>query len=200
MSRQEIVVARLMALAPHETEAGLLANLTDLLGSPVSIETRTLFPNDGPSYRIPIQIRVGAAVTQEQATEALRRIEVSFTPLSGEVIVQELTKLWVSTAKRRSDADTVSVIATVYAEAMRAYPADIALSVMRKSRQFWPTLHELREEADKAVLGRNMLREHFERLASGRLVSHEKRRPDGPRKLSFDWRARAGLKPVELPT
>lgn len=195
-AKQAAISARMLEIGPEAVEANLLETLRGLLGSPVTVESRRLFPDNGPSVAIPTGIRTAAAVSPSIAQQALRSIDVAFVPAPDSVLSTELVRLRAVTAKRATDELSASVIAVAYLDGMRQYPADIAVAVMRKRRQWWPTLDELCSDADAMMHTRRLLRAEFEKIASGRVQQAVAAavRPAGARKLPFNWKERAGVK------
>lgn len=193
------IVNRLLSLTPEATDASLLAKLTDLCGSAISIETRNYFPDNGPTYSLPASVKATGTITPEQAKSCLRSIDASMTPAPQSILVEELVKLRAVTAKRTVDEASASVIAAAYAEALAAFPADIAVACLRKRRQWWPTLAELEADAKPMLASRKLLLVHFERIAAGKIMQEVASAPRGHRKVPFDWRKRAGV-PEPEPT
>lgn len=193
--RQAKLASRLMALSPEVVEVNLLAKMRDLLGSTVVIESRRLFPANGPSYSVPVAIKLPATASSSTAREALSAVEAAFVPAPASVIVEEIARLRAVTAKRPADDATAEMIAVGYAEGLRQYPADIAIAVLRKRRVWWPALAELQNEADMLVLPRKMLRTALEAAAAGKVTGsvRECLRPPGARKAPDNWRERAGM-------
>ena len=116
------------------------------------------------------------------------------TPAPDDILGRELTRLALTTAQRaKSDIDA-TLMAAAYIDHMRKYPADVALAVIRKVRQWWPTLFELQTEADKLVAERRMLLNLVVEKAPNRAETAIR---TGGRKLPFDWKERVGMKAAE---
>ena len=118
------------------------------------------------------------------------------TPATEEILAKELLRLRVVTASREKSNIDLELMAAAYIDDMRKYPADIAAKVIRKRRQWWPTLAELADDADKMLATRKLLHKHFSGTHCGpvqaamAVVSAER----GERKLPFDWKERAGMR------
>lgn len=118
------------------------------------------------------------------------------TPATEEILAKELLRLRVVTASREKSGVDLELMAAAYIDDMRKYPADIAAKVIRKRRQWWPTLAELSDDADKLLATRKLLHKHFSGIHCGpvqaamAVVSAER----GERKLPFDWKERSGMR------
>lgn len=93
------------------------------------------------------------AFSHDADTDALEaaRQEVNeyLRPMSPQDIAKGMAVLKVSTASRNMGDIDMDLQFEVYADAMLRYPADVANVVLRKPRQWFPTLAELTEEAER---------------------------------------------------
>lgn len=168
--RQEAIAAFIGQRTPSMNDADLLVSLRRLLGQSVAVETRMTFPDSG--YVVtPTSVRLPAKLDTPALLEAEKVVARSMVPASMQTLAAELARLAVVTAQRASTDADMTLRAAAYIEAMRGYPADIALTVIRKRRHWWPSLFELQEEADKLLAYRKCIQRGIEsRMNKGALA------------------------------
>lgn len=195
--RRAALADRLMALAPAVVDVNLQTSLRRLLGKPVEIETERRYPENGPYVTIPIRAVVRGTFSTSQLSDARRAVDEAMTPAPDAVLGRELTRLALTTAHRAKGDLDMQLMAAAYIDLMRKYPADVAVAVIRKPRQWWPTAFELSTEADALVAERRLLLDLMvikaptPGEATARALLN---RPHGPRKLPEGWREAAGIK------
>jgi hypothetical protein len=197
--RRDMVVARLSSLSPDETDRNLLASLKRSCGLAVNVHTRLMFPENGPTYHAVTGVTVSGEASQSTAREALSSIEDAMEPATVEALTAALTRLSVVTAARQKAGIDVEMMAGAYLDDLQRYPADIALAVLKKPRQWWPTLHELTSEADQLAARRKAVLHKIRELSRDGVVgliasASERLVMPGGRKLPDDWREKAGLR------
>jgi hypothetical protein len=84
----------------------------------------------------------------ERQDRALARylIEEAMRPAARDVLARELARLRALTVSRAADADDTRIIFAVYLDALAEYPADAAITALRRwphDHKFWPALAEL---------------------------------------------------------
>lgn len=112
-----------------------------------------MFPDDGPAYRV--VERVHWRCPPDKRAEARAIIEGSLRAAPEETLGAALYRLRMLTRGRdqRSAADQ-EIEAAIWVEQLRAWPADIALEVIRtwperKNGEWWPTWAEVERELRK---------------------------------------------------
>ncbi len=145
--------------APWEVERDLQASLTRTLNSPLYFET-----NERGNY---VALRFKGEPTPEMWARASKSVSLACEPMDVGGIMAEIARMRLTTKIRGYSENDMKAQSMIYAEAMSKYPADIAKSVMRRPREWWPALVELTDEADKKAYRRRWLAELIERKARG---------------------------------
>lgn len=147
------VSAELAAMRPADTDHRMQAALGQLGGRPPVLQTRTMFPNDGPIYTL--VERVVWDCPRERLDEAAAVVAGAFRAAPAETLAAALVRLRMLTRGRdHRTADDHEAEYVVWIESLRCYPGDIVLDVlatwpMRKDGAFWPTWHDVQAELDK---------------------------------------------------
>jgi hypothetical protein len=115
----------------------------------VCIRTKWIDPPDGESYEILQRVEWPAEMTLTQAKAALADIDAAMAPADDRSLGALLLELWLSTAKQGIATEDQQALARVYITELKAWPADIALSVLRRAKRevrWWPPLADLVRE------------------------------------------------------
>lgn len=101
------------------------------------------------------------AIDAADLHEAAGSLALCDAPAPKSVISRELTRLRAMTASRADNLDDKRVLATVYTEAMAAYPEDVVVATIAywvSAEKWWPTWSELKDALDFRCRKRNALR------------------------------------------
>jgi hypothetical protein len=115
---------------------------------------------------VPVKCSVEGSVAGLRAT--LEDFDAQMAPAPGRVIEGWLAELSVLVVSRASDEMSGELRLVAYAKRLAGYPADIVRQVLLGiTWRFWPSWAELKEELDRALLPRRVMRLAIEgRLAS----------------------------------
>ena len=172
----ERAAERLANQPVKHTDASLSASLERLLGSPLSVHEKLMFPPEGGFYSVPdYDMSRLSDCASGNLDKAVAAVELACTPASDERLGKALAELRVVTVGRDMSAEDVAWQAHTYLRLLADWPADVALEVLREwpSRQngrWWPTWHELeailrrKASSRKALL--NRLRQERDRRAA----------------------------------
>ena len=158
----------MQALDPEQTDLALLASLPPSVAS--LVQERTDFSYLGPygfEPRFEGFTRLQGPVPADM-DDSLAVVEQASAPAPREFVVKELARLRMSTKARPEAEDDLSMMAAVYADALRVYPADIVADACRKwarMEKWWPSLSELIDMADFRMRKRARLAELLRAIA-----------------------------------
>lgn len=141
--------AWLIGRNPAEVDQALLTSLRSSLGVEVEPEFEWRFPKDKPAYRVPGRVHVAGPV--ENLPAARQKTEAACTPPTTEDAENWLAALQVATAgAKRSEQGTMLAL-SLYAAALKRYPADVAMRAcadLATTANWFPTLAELIARCD----------------------------------------------------
>jgi hypothetical protein len=138
-------------------------------GRPVVLQTKTFFPNDGPTYSIVAAVKWNCEPAD--LDKAVAVLEGGFRSAPENSIASALYKLRMLTRGRehRSSADQEAE-AVIWIENLRCWPGDVVLDVLRtwpsrKGGEWWPTWHDVEEVLKARTDRRQALLNHVRKLA-----------------------------------
>lgn len=143
------------SIDPEELDRALDRSLPQCVTS--CLKNRSSYVSD-PVYGFSHSVAaydVIADISREHERElrgAIALLENANQPSPPEHIVFELGRLRVQTKAKAEDSDNIEFILRVYAEDMRAYPADVVREACRKwarNEKFFPAWCELKTELDR---------------------------------------------------
>lgn len=108
-----------------------------------------------------------AAETPQQISDAMKVVEASLTPATGDQIAFWMMELSVITARREEAPEAEDLRLYSYSKYLSEYPADVAHEAMLTHRwKFFPSWAELGEVCDRLAAKRRALRAALERAAA----------------------------------
>lgn len=164
------VSAQLADMRPEEVDRRVEAALQRCSGRPPIFETRMMFPNDGPAYRVVTGVRWECPA--DKIAEAASVVEGSFRAAPADKISAALYKLRMMTRGREQRSESDQEAETIiWIEHLRCYPGDIVLAVLRdwptrKDGQWWPTWHDVQEALRQALDKRRAILNHVRSIAA----------------------------------
>ena len=144
-------MTNLKQLTPSQNQTTLVQDRQVMASLPPSVSSRLIELWDGDWNVVGYELEPGA--DQDDINLAIDLIQVISQPADRKTIIQELTRLHVSTKQRSQEASDTAMQLQVYAEALAEYPADAVIDALRKwhkthNGQWWPSLKELTDEID----------------------------------------------------
>lgn len=150
---------RLLTKPPADNDAAIERRLAVIVGASVAVRVEWRYPADGSA---PQQIITGIGrprgITAQQITDVVRALELGMAPAPAETILKELARLELMIVPRKDGGDD-NARRSVYADALRAYPADAAVLALRSVWKFWPAWAELQERVERLCHRRRRLLE-----------------------------------------
>lgn len=157
-SRAEKMAARLCKGSPEQNDALMLAKLSSGLNADLVIEKRSTFSEDGEMVGVAVaDVQRPQGITQTQIDQALTVVRLSLVPPPEKAVADELARLRLKTACRPGETEDIAARSALYAAELRAYPADVALTVLRQRWKWFPAWSELRVELDRLSAPRRAL-------------------------------------------
>lgn len=111
---------------------------------------------------------------------AIALVEEACAPPADDRVLKMLGAVRAMTVARAGDTDNLKLVLRLYADEIKAYPADVVeyvLATQAGISKWWPTWHELKERLDLYAGARHLLRRALGRLAA-RSVSCETKRAE----------------------
>lgn len=162
---------RLLSKTPAEVDQGLCQWLMSSLNAAPRMERELRFPVEGGYYRVTTGCSLDG-LTPENAPKAVEMIRAAMTPPEVTQAEEWITALHMATAHRSAGEAGLEVVLSLYAGCLSRYPADIAKAVcmkfaLRREKPNWfPTLSEIDEEAERMTKDRQMLLDAARRIAA----------------------------------
>lgn len=149
---------RLMARTPAENDAAILAAVAAILGRPMPVTLRTLFPEDGPPYVVAAGIRRPAGITARQIAAVVRALSLGMAPLPAEDTLRALARLSHLCPPRAGEAAAdYQQRMVAYADALRAWPADAVLAALAQRWTWFPAWADLETRLERLTAARRAL-------------------------------------------
>lgn len=155
--------AALGQLKPAETDQRVAAALRRITGRSPGLKIRTMFPTDGPTYRVVERVEWGCPA--ERLDEAKAVVEGSLRSAPEATLGAALYRLRMLTRGRDQRAELdMEAEALVWLQELRCWPADVALETIRSwptKNPWWPTWCEIQADMRKACEYRRALAAHL---------------------------------------
>lgn len=147
--------------SPKATMVALVQSLPDSVSSRITIDSQTLFGNDGPRKVLnAITLKPGASPQDLSLARSL--LKTSLTPPSPDEVTRRLQMLKLAVRPQQLSPEEHGAQVAMYRNLLIRYPVDVVRYVMDRAIEgldFWPTLNELRNELERHTHRRRSLLE-----------------------------------------
>lgn len=107
----------------------------------------------------PIYIPEFGEMTVDQKEQALAVVDSFMQPMPISDILKGIARLQVCCPEREASEYDKKARATIYAEELYRYPADVVEEVLHYKYKWFPSLGELKENCDNLVAYRNLIKQ-----------------------------------------
>lgn len=155
----ELATERLVSQRPKETDASLLATLSQRYGISMVQNTQWMFPTDRLAYKKTMGMDCSLS-TKSNPAQALQDARMALFPADRKLLVRKIAELKAKTKSKAQGEMDMGMEIAVYEKELANYPADIAIEGLRQSAEesmWFPSWFEMKAILDRMYAPRKMV-------------------------------------------